>query len=539
MGLAARSEWSSRLAIVTAAILAAASGVIFALWVPPFVDLPQHALTAAMLRHPEVYGETFVSQFVPWSTNSLWFTVDRVLAWVLRPDQSVVLGAWLAVIGLPLALAAWARVRGGDPLVALLLGWGLAWTRPLYWGFLHYALSLSVGVLVLALDVALLRSESVSRRIGLRIAVAIGCVVAFLLHAQTTAFVVGALGLQRLLLGVTPQRAFLRTMLELAALLVPCLALFGVWVAETLIAPSEAAMPLGTLTGGLGWVDQPLGERLERLPGYLGAPFRWTTLDDLAIGLVCVLGLVGLGLSLRSARGDRERLALWASAVGIAGTGLMLYLFMPLHIQGQYYLSARMAPWMLLPLVPCAAVQLAGRLRLVLLSGALFAAVASTVTAWQAFEGFGREAAPVDALLADVEEEQQTMLWATSRSSRVAPNNPFTHYLAWHASRTRGTTAFSFASFLPNPVVYRTPDTAARSVPGEEFKGWCTAFAGRASEVGYVVVRQTGERELACDVLATYDAFLEPVAEQGAWRLLRVLEPLPAQRRACRCPTGR
>ena len=47
--MSARSGRPSRLAIVTAVILALGSGAIFALWVPPFVDLPQHALTASML----------------------------------------------------------------------------------------------------------------------------------------------------------------------------------------------------------------------------------------------------------------------------------------------------------------------------------------------------------------------------------------------------------------------------------------------------------------------------------------------------------
>ena len=277
----------------------------------------------------------------------------------------------------------------------------------------------------------------------------------------------------------------------MAAAWAPALALFGLWVRANLVAPSEAEAPLGTLSAGLGARYQAPADALGALTLSLQGFIKRTLVDDIAaIGLLA-LGVLGLiGVLVQAARGrDRGALAAALACGGVALTALLLYLFMPQHIQGQYYLSTRMAPWIPLALAPLVAlVPVPGWARWARLGATGGLAALALGGVGFAFSTFASEAAPVDRLLAQVEPEKRLMLWAGTRSSRALPSNPFTHYLSWTAAETGGTTTFSFASW-PNPVVYRDRDAAQRSIPGEEFKAWCTAFAGQAQDVDYVVTR--------------------------------------------------
>lgn len=519
----------------------------------PFIDLPQHAVTLAMLRDPARYGEVYRSQLVPWTTNSLWFTLDALWSWALSAEASLTLCAWLAVVGLPAALAAWARSWGGQALPAALLGCALAWSRPLFWGFAHYALSFPVAVATLALDRAL-QERGAGRRSWRLWGLGLLAVALFLVHSQTFAFTLGAVGLQRLvgaLVGAPPSGglgARLRDLAgrlgQMAAAWAPALALFGLWVRANLVAPSEAEAPLGTLSAGLGARYQAPADALGALTLSLQGFIKRTLVDDIAaIGLLA-LGVLGLiGVLVQAARGrDRGALAAALACGGVALTALLLYLFMPQHIQGQYYLSTRMAPWIPLALAPLVALApVPGWARWARLGATGGLAALALGGVGFAFSTFASEAAPVDRLLAQVEPEKRLMLWAGTRSSRALPSNPFTHYLSWTAAETGGTTTFSFASFRPNPVVYRDRDAAQRSIPGEEFKAWCTAFAGQAQDVDYVVTRGADKapRKL-CNATRHYADQLERVAADGEWALYRVTAPLPAMKvRGCSCPSRR
>lgn len=526
-----------------AVTLSVGAAWLFASQRPPFIDLPQHALTLSMLRHPEVYGEAYRVQLVPWTTNSLWFTLDPVLRAVLSPEASLKLCAWLAVVGTPLSLAWWTRARGGDPRLAVLVGWAAVWTRPMFWGFLHYALSLPVGIAALAVDLEL-QQRGWGRRGWRAVTLAVLLVGLFLLHAQTTAFVFGALGLQRLLRAGLGEEGPVGRRLgwrlgELALLAAPAVALFGVWVGSNLVAPEEDEAPLGTLTAGLGAQYQPLLEAVMDLVPSLQGFLKYTVADDVLAGVLLLAGAAGGALALRAAWSDRTRRAEHLAGVGIALTALLLFFFMPKHIRGQYYLSTRMAPWVLFALVPAVSAPLAPRWERARLGAAAGVAVAFFALAAGAFSLFAAEAAPLDSLLARIPPQQRVTLWAKKRSSRAVPSNPFTHYASWYAAEQQGTTTFSFASFRPNPVVYAHRDATHRSIPGEEFKQWCTAFAGQADDVDYVVLRKAEPTGKQCGARELYADNLEPVAEEGDWALLRVTTPLGPKETRCRCPKRR
>ena len=130
------------------------------------------------------------------------------------------------------------------------------------------------------------------------------------------------------------------------------------------------------------------------------------------------------------------------------------------------------------------------------------------------------------------------MLWAPSRHSAVFNTKPYTHHPALYVATSPGASmTFSFAEFRPNPVVYRDPDATPRSRSGEEFQAWCTAFAGDAGDVDYIIAREDRPPRAMCGALAVYAEHLEATGREGDWGLYRVTTPLPGQAGVdCTCP---
>ncbi len=504
--------------LVSAALIAW-TVALFARYVPPFVDLPQHAHTLAILRDPAAWSEQFFVRLAPGSTNALWFEVDRWLLQGISVDASLAVVCALAVIALPLSLSAWARALGRDPALALLLAWWVAWNRPLYWGFFHYTLSLSAAVGALAVDAAAIRrGRAGARGVGLA---ALLCVV-WLLHAQTWAFALLALKLQRLVTplpgedGALPRRVAGRVG-PLLPWTLPSVLLATPWLITALARPEASdAAPLGLR---IGLPSAPM-RALAELLTHSAAPLTWTRADDaLTLGLIA-LATVALGVAMRRGADGGTRAA---AAVALAGVGA--YLLMPMHILGQFYVAPRMAPWVLLGAVPLASVPLhGGRRRAALTLAALGAGLTlgvHTVT----LQRFDDESAPARQILAEIPENQRVILWARTHGTAGSHGLAYLHFVSWYAAHRHGTTHFSFAEFRPNPVGYVDHARHARS--GEEFRPWCSVLGGDGA-FDYLVTRDDQDADAYCGALPHYRAHLELVSRRGTWALYRVKSPLPA-----------
>ena len=511
---------ATRIAVGLSLLLAAGAAAALATCELPFTDLPQHAWTLAVLRDPAAYGDGYRVQLSALDTNSLWFILDRSLwaALGLTPRASLALGTWLAVLLTPLAMAIWSRALRGDAATGALLGWAATWSMPLCRGYLHYALSLPLGILALAIAAPGLR--------GWRGPVlALLLLVLFLLHAQAFAFVLGALGLQALLTGW-------RRLLPLLACVLPSGLLLGRWVAGNLVQPDETAPAIGSLQGGLGARFDSLSEAIRGFPNATQAVLSGPGLDDVLSWSLPLLGLCGAVLALR--RGDRTALAPLATAL----VAVVLYLALPAHIQGQFFISTRMAPWVALLLLPLATQPLPAPWASRRLVASALLAVTANASVLLGLARFSAEAAPLSTLLTQIPPAQRLMLGAPSRSSAVFNTRPYTHMLSWYAAESPGaSTTFSFAEFRPNPVVYSDPVHTHRSIPGEEFRSWCTAFAGEAEDVTYVVTRAGDGTRPLCGAVERYSRQLRPITRSGEWTLYRVITPLPGQAGVdCSCP---
>lgn len=504
---------------------------MFARYLPPFLDLPQHAWTIAMLRHPEAYADAFVPQLRPWSTNSFWFVVDGALAPFTSPEGSLGIGCALAVVLLPLGLAAWAGALGRSPGLALLAGWVATWTRSLHWGFVNYALSMATAVGVLALDAALTRWGPGPRH-WRRWALAAGLALCYLQHAQTWAFVLVGLLLQRLTLGGV--RGVLGRLGGAVLLALPSALLFLPFALANLLRPRTGSAPLVSLGEDMKARYANVDDDLKFLWENSVATVRWSTVDDALTRLLVAAAFVGLVRAVVR-RDDAGRAGLPGMLL-LATVALLTYLYAPLHVVGQFQISSRMAPWAVLLLVPAAAPVLAPWAHRVLLVAYAAAAVWTASLQAETLARFEAESRPVFRLMAKMAPGKTAALWASHRSGRAALGAVYTHVLGWYAERTLGRAQFSFAEFRPNPVVYRDPEGYPRAVAGEEMKAWCAAYAGDAVGLDYVLTRGDTEADATCGAVTRYAAALHEIGRERDWALYEVVGPLPAgSSKGCKC----
>lgn len=479
-----------------------------------------------MLRHPEVYGAEVERTLRPWSTNSVWWLLDGIWAPALTPAASVGLAYGVATVALPLALAAWARTLGRSAALAALFGWWVAFNSPLQWGFFHYCQSLSVAVLLLAGDRALQRDGP---RAPLLVSLAGGWLLLFCLHVQTWAFALGACVLQRLVFSADADaRTALRGGVGAVGPALPSAGLVALWARGSLFGDGLAPLGGDTIFGGIQF-EQPL-DALRNFATSALTWSSWTTLDAWLLQVLVVAGVFGLARAVRAA--DRGA----AAVAAVGGAALALYLALPSHIVGQFYVAQRMALWTAMACAVLAAPRPTDPLRWPLAALALAGALTSVGIAHTTFAAFDVEARPAFALMGHIPEGERVVLFSKKMHSEVADGPVYGHILAWYAAEHRGMTSFSFAAFRPNPVVYRAADFPQRSIPGEEYHAWCTALAGRGRTLGYVATRRE-EPGAYCGAMERYGEDLELVATEADWRLYRVVRPLEASYApACRCP---
>ena len=486
----------------------------------PFIDLPAHAFNLAVLRNPALYGDRFVDQLVPWTTNSPWFWLDKLfLKHVTTESVSLALAFAAAIIALPLATAAWAKELGRDWVVAGLIAWWTAWSGMVYWGFFHYSQGIALSVLVLAWDRAHQRDGTGSVRLGAL------WVVLFLVHMQAWAWTAVLVVLQRAAHGLRLRAK------EGVLPFLPSTVLAVVWVVSNL-ARAQGSADMGTLEGGLGLKWQSPFRTVNEMVALMSASFPWTFADDVLAVLLLLGGLVGFFWAYWE---DEVESALkGALFVGLGTFAGMLVL--PAQMQGQFFLSVRLVAF----LPPAAAVLMSPRLqgdaRRLLLGVAGIGAIGSMVMNHQALERFQSESAPAYTLMEQIPSGQRVLFWPANRHSDAAHGGIYTHITGWYATRNQGEPNFSFAVFRPNPVVYRDPANHPHTRAGWENRPWCTALAGEARDFDYLLVRGLGP-QAHCSGRTLYRDQLEAVATENGWGLYRITDDLPALPKGdCRCP---
>ncbi len=157
---------------------------VAAQWLP-LVDYPEHLGTIAAL-HGAGSDPRFSPYFVvdyPRTQYLLFYLLGDLLAYPLGIDGAGRATVILSVASLPLAVAIWLREHGRPMILGALAG-GVAIHVYVLWGFLNYAMGMSLAIVALAALTRVVRRPDAISATWL----ALAALAAFYAHAQTFAF---------------------------------------------------------------------------------------------------------------------------------------------------------------------------------------------------------------------------------------------------------------------------------------------------------------------------------------------------------------
>jgi hypothetical protein len=416
------------------AFLACAAATLAPLWavtVPPMVDLPQHAAQVSIWRHLDDPAYGFAESFrIELATPYLAsYALARAFAAFTSVRVALKLEITLTMLALPLALLPFLR-RAGVSRWWSLVGFPLAYGYSFRWGFLNFMLGVPIALLYLPF--ARGYAERPTARAGV------------LLALFTTAF----LAIHPLLLGFCAGAAGLMIVAESP----------GVVAAARRASPLVAPLPLV-----VPW--------LARDRGVIVAPTVWDLGPHRLADLFALFGyrvpamaavyiaLVGAVVVLRARRDVRAR---DAAPLALAAA---LVLFWPFRAYGtgfNVFLVPLLVAW-LRPAAPRA-------LRLGLVG--LTILVAAVV--WPKFRAFDADARDYDAVAASIPPRPRI------RPLIFLPGEAreFLHFPAWTQADKGGVYGFSFANSY---TVARTKPGAPRLMGfDDEHRPWAFDYAREA-----------------------------------------------------------
>lgn len=153
-----RHGWLDRVANTVAALLCAWP-ILTARWVP-FVDYPQHLSVIAVMHAPDSPNYAPYFEVACWKTQYLLFYwLGCLFAHLASVDVATRIAAVGSFAILPLCVAAWLRANNRPPALGALAG-AVAIHPFVLWGFLNFALGVSMSLLALAATARVLARPS-------------------------------------------------------------------------------------------------------------------------------------------------------------------------------------------------------------------------------------------------------------------------------------------------------------------------------------------------------------------------------------------
>lgn len=420
----------------------------------PFMDLPQHLATIAVMHHYDdpAFGFSAFFDLDLLSTPYLgYYLLVDLLAHLVPLETANRLV--LSLCGALLPIAAWRYLAacGREPLLAL-LALPVFYNTFLFMGFLNFVMALPFMLFALG---ALLRYLASRRRIEF-VWLTIHALLIFFAHPQVYLLYLGSASLYLILSWPGFKR-----MLLAASHIGPSLVIFTLWVLRSRILGSaevwsESRGGRNVSPAGGQW--EPLGVSLRELPVRLSDAYRDNS-DNLL--LVLLLFLIMVLLLVRRPRPDESggsgiREFLRTNALELVSMALLwLYFALPVSYKWIWPLNARLVPvaflvglvWFRLP--PLA---LRGRLMLAVPLAAL--ALAGTANHTRQFLAFEREVGPLERVLEAAEPRRRLMGLIFDRGSEVmTPSlSPYIHFAQYYQLRRGGVADFSFANFPQSPI---------------------------------------------------------------------------------------
>jgi hypothetical protein len=442
------------------ALVGAAALAALPLWVaahPPIQDWPQHLAAIRVLHSFSDQTFGFEQFFVLDLGRTQYLTVyfsAHLLAYLVGVTMALKIVASVAIVSLPLMIAAFARELGRAPSVGL-IAVPLTYSAHLILGFVNFVLALPLMFAALALAA---RDRRRPRRYlpWLTSAVLVAC-----FYTHVVPFALGGLG--AVLLGIGGSvRATLWRVLPLA---------LGALVALPWLALSPAGSTLRGALGGSarGPVHLSLAESWEQIPLWLTDVWRSDWDRRLLLGWAAIAVLwVAAGAAAWVSKPERRFAArdLALAALPIA-CGFAYFLAPNSHawiwpINTRFLLMGLL---LMLPLVPSPA-QLPQRV-LALASAAL--GVLGVVFVARACIDFEREVGALDRAIAHIPPAQRVAGLIWSSGSEVVEFAPFLHAVAYYQAQRGGAVMFTFADFPQSPFRFREDNRPPRVRPRWEW----------------------------------------------------------------------
>lgn len=468
-GLAGRIPAPGASPVLTGLVLAVACGSVaaplfFAAYLP-FVDYPQHLATVAAIHRAgdPAFGDFFTVEYGR-SPYLLFYLASHFFAFVLDLENATRLATVIGVAGLPLALAAYLHAHGRSALLGA-LGAGIALNAWVFWGFVNYALGISIALAALAALAVAIRAPSLPR-LALFGVLALAC---FYAHPQMYAWLVAASLVQTL--ATAPALGLRRTLdgawrALLAAL--PSAGAVWIWLARSGFLDSGEASgrnELARLVATESTRFAPLEETLRRWLAHSFAVYRDGSGERLA---VLFLGVVLLLVVLRAIE---TRAPLEASRFGnlpsrppataapelVLALSFAAYFFAPVGYKLVEPISHRFLPVALALLAVLGPVELRRRRVAGWLAGfaLLFLSVQTARVHGTEFERTDAEMGELDDALAHTKPGRRLLGLIYDRGSEVVALPVYLHAHAYYQARVGGLAGYSFAELPKSPVRYR------------------------------------------------------------------------------------
>lgn len=452
--------------VLAVACGAVATPLLFAAYLP-FVDYPQHLATVAAIHRAgdPAFGDFFAVEYGR-SPYLLFYLASHALAFLVDVETATRLATVIGVAGLPLALAAYLRANGRPALLGALAA-GVALSTWVFWGFVSYALGITIALAALAALAEALLYPTL-RGFVLFAVLAIG---AFYAHPQMYAWLVAASLVQ--VFASAPALGLRRTLARSSAALLaglPSVAAVGYWLWRSDFAATGEASGRNELAGLVaaeGARFAPPAETLGRWLGHSFAVYRDGSGEALArlfFGVVLLLVILRVIETLAPLEPSRfgnlpSRPRMTAAPELVLALSVAGYLFAPVAYKLVEPISHRFLPVALALLAVLGPRELRRRRLAGWLVGAALLALSVRTAGVHStkFELTDSEMGELDDALARAKPGRRLLGLIHDRGSAIVRLPAYLHSHAYYQARVGGLAAYSFAELPKSPVRYR-PD---------------------------------------------------------------------------------
>jgi len=490
-----------------ALLLVAACVPLFVTPFLPFVDLPQHSASAALLLDSlagrGVARELFSVDWapVPYWTQQVLLGVAQLLGGPLFAAKAV---CALAIAALPLASLRLCLALDRSPRLAL-GSFLLVWDYSLYWGWSAFLLGMALAVYALAVVLEADTARQAARAVPLTLLIA-------LTHPQAVAFLLVTAGAL-----LVVRRPFWPALRAHAVGTSGAALAFVPWVTSRL-GPEQGSAGPGAWPPRFEWV--PLAQKLTRLfeNSLENGPGPFLSAASAVAFLLVLLGPLALARLPALPSAARSAGRAWV----VVGACFTAYLALPMTIvAGQlshWGTYPRFATWALLSLSFVPRPNLDGR-RVLALGPAVAVALALDAGVFLQLRGFARLTRPLEQVAA-----------ALPAGTRVLPlvyqgfdpslRHPSLHHLHGYLVALRSVYDPHLFDNPNRPLRYRVE----RRLPAPPWNDPARLDPAQLGFYDYVLVQGLERDPFAQD--ANLGRLVRPVTEAGMWRLYQVAPEL-------------